>query len=149
MTSRLKKASYTTIVGLGLFAGPAGMTAAASGGSTPAPTPPAQSVNRDNRTPDEADNPAEADDANDGVDCEDGNDVAESDEGDEADGADREDGNDVAESDEAEADEGDEADGVDCEDGIEAATGAECDGGPAANQDNDPNEPAGVQDANG
>ena len=33
-----------------------------------------------------------------------------------------------------------EVDGVDCEDGIDAATGAECDGGPSANRDNDPNE---------
>jgi hypothetical protein len=28
----------------------------------------------------------------------------------------------------------DEVDGVDCEDGIDAKTGAECDGGPSANQ---------------
>ena len=27
-----------------------------------------------------------------------------------------------------------EVDGVDCEDGVDAKTGAECDGGPAANQ---------------
>ncbi len=38
--------------------------------------------------------------------------------------------------------------GVNCENGIDDATGAECDGGPAANQDNDLNEPAGVEDAN-
>jgi len=35
-----------------------------------------------------------------------------------------------------------ETPGVDCVDGIDAATGAECDGGPAANPANDPNERA-------
>lgn len=39
-----------------------------------------------------------------------------------------------------EADQGTEVDGADCVDGIDAATGAECDGGPAANPANDPNE---------
>ena len=45
---------------------------------------------------------------------------------------------------------GDTADakGVDCQDGLIAATGASCDGGPSANQANDPNEPAGVETAN-
>lgn len=33
-----------------------------------------------------------------------------------------------------------EANGVDCQDGIIVATGANCDGGPAANKANDPNE---------
>lgn len=70
MTSRLKKASYTTIVALGLFAGAAGLTAAASGGSTPTPAP---AVNQDIGTPSKADNPAEAEDPNDsGINCENG-----------------------------------------------------------------------------
>ena len=41
MTSRFKKASYTTIVGLGLFAGAVGIAAAANGDTTPTPAPPA------------------------------------------------------------------------------------------------------------
>ena len=42
MTSRLKKATYTTMVGLGLFAGAAGIASASSGGgTTPTPAPPA------------------------------------------------------------------------------------------------------------
>ncbi len=39
-----------------------------------------------------------------------------------------------------------DAPGADCVDGIDAVTGTECDGGPAANQANDPNEPAGAED---
>ncbi len=74
MTSRLKKASYTTIVGLGLFAGAAGLTAAASGGSNPTPAP---AVNQDNLAPNQADNPAEAEEPNDsGINCENGIDTA-------------------------------------------------------------------------
>lgn len=49
----------------------------------------------------------------------------------------------------AEADEAAADAGVNCEDGIDTATGAECDGGPGANQDNDPNEPADIEDADG
>ena len=44
MTSRLKKASYTAIIGLGLFAGAAGIAAASSGGGSPTPTPPISST---------------------------------------------------------------------------------------------------------
>ena len=35
-----QKASYSTILGLGLFAGAAGIAAASNGGSSPTPTPP-------------------------------------------------------------------------------------------------------------
>lgn len=70
MTPRWKKATYTTIAGLGLFTGAAGIAGAATGNSTP---PAANSA----------------------------------------------------------------AANQDCVDGLDAATGAECDGGPAAN---DPNE---------
>ena len=43
-----------------------------------------------------------------------------------------------------------EVNGVDCADGIIVATGAQCDGGPAANQANDATEPKGKEDkANG
>ncbi len=122
MTSRLKKASYTTIVGLGLFAGAAGIATASNGGTTPAPAPalepaPPAPVSPAPVSPALAPLAHEAPEAN------------ETGAGDTA-------------------DTGDEVDGVDCEDGIDATTGAECDGGPAANQDNDPNEPAGTEDAN-
>jgi len=108
MTSRLKKVGYTTIVGLGLFAGAAGLTAAASGGSNPTPAP---AVNQDNLAPNQADNPAEAEEPNDsGINCENGIDTAT--------GAECDGGPAAALADEApEADEAaegaDEADGVD------------------------------------
>lgn len=134
MTSRLKKVSYTTIVGLGLFAGAAGLTAAASGGSTPTPAP---AVNQDNRAPNRADNPAEAEDANDsGINCENGIDTAT--------GAECDGGPAAALADEAteapeaeEAAEGaDEADGVDHQfEGEE--TGNNGDGVPDANDANE------------
>ena len=38
-----------------------------------------------------------------------------------------------SEAEENDAEENEEVDGVDCENGIDAATGAECDGGPSAN----------------
>ncbi len=60
MTSRYKKAGYAAAAVLGLFAGAAGIAAAATGGTDPAPAP---SV-------------SQTDEADDGVNCEDGIDTA-------------------------------------------------------------------------
>ncbi len=102
MTSRIKKATYGTIAAVGLFAGSAAISAAATGnGSDPAPV--------------EA--PSDESDADDtGINCENGIDTAT---GNECDGgpaaADAEEANEAPDS-EAEVAEGDEADdGVDHE----------------------------------
>jgi hypothetical protein len=156
MTSRLKKASYTTIIGLGLFAGAAGI--AAAGNSNPAHPSVVVTQTPAAETPAAKEIPDASEAAGDtGVNCENGIDTAT---GLECDGGpsaaqaneateapDAAEANDATEANDAAG--GDEADGVNCEDGIVKATGAECDGGPAANQANDPNEPAGVEDANG
>ena len=112
MTSRLKKASYTTIVALGLFAGAAGI-AAAAGGSTPTPTPaPPAVIVPAVASPAAGGNVADSPEANDTPDAT-----------------------------------GDT--GVNCENGIDTATGAQCDGGPAANQANDPTEAGQSAESNG
>jgi hypothetical protein len=150
MTSKLKKVTYTSLIGLGLFAGAAGIAAAGSGsGTTPKPASPAvvtpaaglhratapkaavapkaEAPDTETRsadeTPDAADNP----DANETPDAA------------EAPGA--------AETKDANEPAGDS--GINCENGIDTATRAECDGGPAANQDNDPNESADGDNPNG
>jgi len=72
MTSRFKKAGYTAVVGLGLFAGAAGIAAAASsGGTDPAPEPPA-AVTPAADTPE----PGDVADEVGGIDCENGIDTA-------------------------------------------------------------------------
>jgi hypothetical protein len=127
MTSRIKKVTYSTIAGVGLFAGAAGLSAAATGsGSDPAP-PAAVTQAADTATAD-----TEADDT--GINCENGIDTATGDECDggpaaaEADEATEAPDN---EADEAESDGADDT-GINCENGIDTATGDECDGGPAA-----------------
>jgi len=135
MTSRLKKASYSAIIGLGLFAGAVGIAAAASGsGNTPTPrvvvartpeavTPAAQDTPDaykapEARTPEAVTRAAkETPDAYKAPDAEDA----------------------------------DEANGVNCENGyLNGVVGVEfeCDGGPSFNQDDDQNEPAGAEDDN-
>ena len=79
MTPRWKRATYTTIAGLGLFTGAAGIAAAASGITTPpaatasadAPEP-GDTLDAAKGTADEADNGTEVD----GTDCVDGIDAA-------------------------------------------------------------------------
>lgn len=130
-TSRLKRAGIVTVAGLGLFAGAAGIASAATGASPAPATAPTAVVTPMPATapsaavPPTADtNAAEGPEANEATEAPEANETSDT-------------------------NEADEVGGVDCENGIDKATGAECDGGPAANQDNDPNEPAGTEDANG
>jgi len=126
MTSRIRKVTYSTIAGVGLFAGAAGLSAAATGnGSDPAPprtvTPPADidaddtGVNCENgidTAGKECDGPAaaEADEADDGVDHQfEGEEVGENGIPDAADANETED--ETGEAEEADSDEVD--DGVD------------------------------------
>ena len=102
MTTRIKKATYSTIVGVGLFAGAAGLSAAASGdGSDPTPPPAVAPA-------------AETDADDDGINCENGIDTAT---GNECDG-----GPDVAEADEASeapANEAEEVESDEADDGVD------------------------------
>ena len=163
MTSRLKKASYTTIVALGLFAGAAGIAAAAGRSSTPTPAPPAVvTPAADNKAADspEANDTADATEApgDSGVNCENGIDTATGAQCDGGPAANQ--ANDATEAPVAESNDATDANapaaneapgdsGVNCENGIDTATGAQCDGGPAANQANDPTEAGQPAEGNG
>lgn len=127
-TARLKKAGYATIAGLGLFAGIAGIASAAKGTSTTPATVIPAAVTRAAVAPaavapaavapaavtPAAVNPAALNPA--ALNPAAVNPAA---------GAPAENASEPA---------GDN--GVNCENGIDTATGAQCDGGPAANQDN-------------